>query len=126
MSRQVQSVIAVCSGRRDLEFLIERAVDVLPNRPGPGRPRSPRVNGPRLIDLRKQAGMTQVALVDAVKEQAGHAGAFSLKSLQRYEQAASADPANLEAIAAVLTERLHRNVGVDEITFESPRDSVSL
>jgi hypothetical protein len=70
--------------------------------------------------------MTQVALVDAIKAKTGHAGGFSLKSLQRYERSASADPANLEAIAAVLGERLHRNVGVDELVQREMESGRSL
>jgi hypothetical protein len=94
---------------------LSREYRKLPPKPARGRPRSEIVNGPQLRLLRNQAGMTQAQLVAAVKLHTGQHGAIELKSIQRYENSGAAERSNLEAIAAVLAEKLPRPVNVKEI-----------
>jgi hypothetical protein len=65
--------------------------------------------------------MTQMELVAAIKEHTKLAGAFNLKTLQRYERSESGERSNLEAITTVLRERLSRNpvlaIAAEEIAF---------
>jgi hypothetical protein len=79
-----------------------------------GRPRSPQANGPRLSQLREEAGLTRPELIDAIKRRKEQDG-FTVKSLQRYESSAAASPANLEAIAAVLSKKLRRAVTAEDL-----------
>jgi hypothetical protein len=105
--------------RPDLERVICKLLEAQPDRPGPGRPRSPRVNGVRLRALRAEAGMSQAAVVEDCKTHLGMAGAFNLKTLRRYEHSEPGDMSNLAAVAAVLTARLlPRVVTVQEITLQ--------
>jgi hypothetical protein len=135
IERQAASLIEACSAnviksdddnaqstRRPLPHDLEHAIRLLlaarPDKPGPGRPSSPRVNGPRLRTLRREAGMTQADLLAALRK-ADHegAGAFNTKTLQRYERSEPADPSYLGMIAAVLTKTLAHPVTVEDITL---------
>jgi hypothetical protein len=102
----------------DLEYAVWLLLQARSGKIGPGRPHSPRVNGPRLRELRREAGMTQAGLVDSVNRyDPARPAALNLKSLRRYEQSQPGDPERLAVIAAVLMQRLSRPVTVEDITF---------
>jgi hypothetical protein len=132
IGQQVSNVIEACSGmviesddqpRRcqprplDLEYAISLLLEARPNKPGPGRPGSPKVNGPRLKELRREARMTQAGLVDSVNRHPRRPAALNPKSLRRYEHSQPGDPERLAVITAILTDGLSRTVTVEDITF---------
>jgi hypothetical protein len=101
----------------DLEYAVWLLLQTRAEKAGPGRPHSPRVNGPRLRELRREARMTQTVLIEAVDERLGLSTEPHRKTLQRYEQSEPGDPKRLAVIAAILTEHLSRTVTVEDITF---------
>ena len=92
----------------DLKRDIARLSEAIPSG-GPGRPRSPRVDGARLRELRNEARLSQVTLA----ESAG----VDVKSLRGYEHSQPGDGANLTAIADVLSDSLKRTLTVADLTF---------
>jgi transcriptional regulator with XRE-family HTH domain len=130
IGQQASKVIEACSGMitesddkprrfqprpRDLEYAISLLLEARPKKHRRGRPGSPKVNGPRLKELRREAGMTQAGLIEAVDERLGLSTEPHRRTLQRYEQSEPGDPKRLAVIAALLTERLFRKVHIQGI-----------
>ena len=83
--------------------------------------RFPRAHGTYLKDLRNTAGLSQQALVEKVRSQAGSEASFNIRSYKRYEKSEPADPQNLKALAKVFSEELKRDISFHDLTLLSSR-----